>query len=161
MIKKTDSFSRRSFLKGTAAAGLGAIAAPALISSSALASSGELNYTGWAGYDFKVAFAAFTKETGIKMNFTEQPDNDTIFAQAKLAIQTGAIDVIEPTVDRVQSYSENGLVQAWDMNKIKLDQWEGGIEAIANLTCHVNLLYVLILPLQSRPARVTSSDQSS
>jgi spermidine/putrescine transport system substrate-binding protein len=127
MIKKTDSFSRRSFLKGTAAAGLGAIAAPALISSSALASSGELNYTGWAGYDFKVAFAAFTKETGIKMNFTEQPDNDTIFAQAKLAIQTGAIDVIEPTVDRVQSYSENGLVQAWDMNKIKLDQWEGGL----------------------------------
>lgn len=127
MIKKTDSFSRRSFLKGTAAAGLGAIAAPALISSSALASSGELNYMGWAGYDFKEAFAAFTKATGIKMNFTEQPDNDTIFAQAKLSLQTGAVDMIEPTVDRVKSYSENGLVQAWDMNKIKLDQWEDGL----------------------------------
>ena len=72
MIKKTDSFSRRSFLKGTAAAGLGAIAAPALISSSALASSGELNYTGWAGYDFKegilpigAAFWVKLAETGL------------------------------------------------------------------------------------------------
>jgi spermidine/putrescine transport system substrate-binding protein len=126
-MKSTNSLSRRSFLKGTAAAGLGAVVAPAVISSSVLASSGELNYMGWAGYDFKDAFAAFTKSTGIKMNFTEQPDNDTIFAQAKLAIQTGAIDVIEPTVDRVQSYSENGLVQAWDMNKIKLDQYEAGL----------------------------------
>ena len=61
VIKNTNSVSRRSFLKSTAALGLGAIAAPALISSGALASSGELNYTGWAGYDFKDAFAAFTK----------------------------------------------------------------------------------------------------
>ena len=127
MIKNTTSVSRRSFLKSTAALGLGAVAAPALVSRSALASSGELNYMGWAGYDFKDAFASFTKATGIKMNFTEQPDNDTIFAQAKLAIQTGAIDVVEPTVDRVQSYNENGLVQAWDMSKIKLDQWEAGL----------------------------------
>jgi len=126
-MKSTNSLSRRSFLKGTAAAGLGAVVAPAVISSSVLASSGELNYMGWAGYDFKDAFAAFTKSTGIKMNFTEQPDNDTIFAQAKLAIQTGAIDVIEPTVDRVQSYNENGLVQAWDMKVIKLDQYEAGL----------------------------------
>jgi len=127
VIKNTNSVSRRSFLKSTAALGLGAIAAPALISSGALASSGELNYTGWAGYDFKDAFAAFTKSTGIKMNFTEQPDNATIFAQAKLAIQTGAIDVVEPTVDLAKSYVENGLVQPWDMTKIKLDQWEDGL----------------------------------
>jgi spermidine/putrescine transport system substrate-binding protein len=126
-MKSTNSLSRRSFLKGTAAAGLGAVVAPAVISSSVLASSGELNYMGWAGYDFKDAFAAFTKSTGIKMNFTEQPDNDTIFAQAKLALQTGAIDVVEPTVDRVQSYNENGLVQAWDMKVIKLDQYEAGL----------------------------------
>ncbi|MEI6399275.1 MAG: twin-arginine translocation signal domain-containing protein, partial [Pseudomonadota bacterium] len=46
VIKNTTSVSRRSFLKSTAALGLGAVAAPALVSRSALASSGELNYMG-------------------------------------------------------------------------------------------------------------------
>ena len=73
---------------------------------------------GWAGYDYKPCFEAFTKATGIKVNFTEQPDNDTIFAQAKLSLQTAAFDVVEPTVDRVKSYDENGLVQAWDTSKL-------------------------------------------
>ncbi|OYW60860.1 MAG: hypothetical protein B7Z31_03525, partial [Rhodobacterales bacterium 12-65-15] len=43
------AFSRRRFLQGSAA-GAGLLAAPAIISSKALASSGEVNFTGWAGY---------------------------------------------------------------------------------------------------------------
>ena len=31
---------------------------------------------GWAGYDFTKEFEAFTKKTGIKVNFNEQPDNE-------------------------------------------------------------------------------------
>ena len=120
------SFSRRSLLK----AGLGGaavmLAAPGLVRN-AFSSSGELNYMGWAGYDFKAVFEAFTGATGIKVNFTEQPDNDTIFAQAKLALQTGAYDVVEPTVDRVMSYDENGLVQAWDESKLKMDNYAPGL----------------------------------
>ncbi len=49
MTKHDNTVSRRGFLK-TSAVGVGALAAPALISSKALASSGELNFTGWAGY---------------------------------------------------------------------------------------------------------------
>jgi spermidine/putrescine transport system substrate-binding protein len=83
-----------------------------------------LNFMGWAGYDLKDMFVAFAGKTGIKMNFFEQPDNPTMFAQAKLSMQTGAFDVIEPTLDGVQSYAENGLVQAWDTGKISLDNYE-------------------------------------
>src|SRR3954451_4051543 len=65
--------ARRSLLKSGAVLA-GAIAAPAIVSRSALSSSGEVNYMGWAGYDFTKEFEAFTKKTGIKVNFNEQPD---------------------------------------------------------------------------------------
>ena len=108
--------TRRSFLKAATALGAVGLASPLLVRN-AFSSSGELNYMGWAGYDYKPFIDAFTASTGIKVNFTEQPDNDTIFAQAKLALQTGAFDVVEPTVDRTSAYVENGLVQAWDEAK--------------------------------------------
>ena len=119
------TFSRRSMLKASALTAVG-LASPLFVKN-AFSSSGEVNFMGWAGYDFKDLFAAFTAKTGIKMNFVEQPDNDTIFAQAKLALQTGAVDVIEPTVDRVKAYSENDIVQPWDTTKVSLDNYEQGL----------------------------------
>src|SRR6185295_6784694 len=68
-------FSRRALLKTSVVAGAGAITAPWIVKN-AFSSSGEVNFVGWAGYDFKELFAAFTAKTGIKMNFVEQPDND-------------------------------------------------------------------------------------
>ena len=61
MKHSTSAFSRRRFLQGSAA-GVGLLAAPAIISSKALASSGELNFTGWAGYPTlaEKVFPAFT-----------------------------------------------------------------------------------------------------
>jgi len=129
VIKNTSSVSRRSFLKSTAAIGIGAVAAPALISRSALASSGEVNFMGWAGYDDLKAkvFPAFEKATGIKVNFTEYPSQDDMEAQAKLSVQTGAIDVSEPTVDRVAGWASNGLIQGWDLKKVSLDSYFAGL----------------------------------
>jgi spermidine/putrescine transport system substrate-binding protein len=119
--------SRRSFMKSAAAIGAVGFAAPLTVEN-AFSSSGELNHMGWAGYDgYKASIEAFTKATGIKVNLTEQPDNDTIFAQAKLAAQTGAFDTIEPTVDRVQSYVENDLVAPWDEGKATLDKYLPGM----------------------------------
>jgi spermidine/putrescine transport system substrate-binding protein len=119
------TMSRRSLLKASALSAVG-LASPLFVKN-AFSSSGELNYMGWAGYDYKPFIEAFTAKTGIKVNFTEQPDNDTIFAQAKLSMQTGAFDVIEPTVDRTKSYVENGLVQPWDVAKVKLDNYLPGM----------------------------------
>jgi spermidine/putrescine transport system substrate-binding protein len=122
------SVNRRTFLKGTAA-GVGILAAPAIISHKALAASGELNFMGWAGYPDLAAkvFPAFEKATGIKVNFNEQPDQDAMFAQAKLSMQTGAVDVAEPTVDRIGGWASNGLVQGWDLNKLSLDNYLPGL----------------------------------
>ncbi|EKD61399.1 MAG: twin-arginine translocation pathway signal [uncultured bacterium] len=127
-MKKYTSFSRRGFLK-TSAAGVGALAAPALISSKALASSGELNFTGWAGYPVlaEKAFPAFEAATGIKVNFTEQPDQDTMFAQAKVALEAGGIDMIEPTIDRWGGWHSNGLLGAFDETKLAMSNYLPGL----------------------------------
>ena len=121
-----DGVSRRTFLKSTAAAGA-IVAAPAVISRAALASSGELNFMGWAGYPelAKTVFPAFTKATGIKINFNEQDSQDNMLAQAKLS--QGGMDVIEPTVDRIPAWVDNGLIQGWDTSKVPLDSYISGL----------------------------------
>ncbi len=127
-MKRDHAISRRSFLK-TSAIGAGALAAPAIISSKALASSGELNFTGWAGYPAfaESVFPAFEAATGIKVNFTEQPDQDTMFAAAKVAVEAGGIDMIEPTIDRWGGWNSNGLLQAFDPAKLAMDNYLPGL----------------------------------
>jgi spermidine/putrescine transport system substrate-binding protein len=121
--------NRRGVLKG-AAAGAVALAAPAIVSSRVLAqSSGEVNFMGWAGYPqlTEKVFPAFTEETGITVNFLEQPDQDAMQAQAKLSLQTGAVDLCEPTVDRIRSWVDNGLVQAWNTDELSMDSYLPGL----------------------------------
>ncbi len=118
-----NGISRRTLLeRGSAVAAV--LAAPAIVRPIALASSGQVNFLGWAGNDFTQLFAAFTAKTGVKVNFIEQPDNESMFAQAKLSLQTSAVDICEPTVQRTQEYVENGIVQPWDERKINLDGYE-------------------------------------
>lgn len=128
MKKLHMALNRRRFLQGTAA-GAGLLAAPAIISSRALASSGELNFMGWAGYPelSETVLPAFTAATGIKVNFNEQPDQEALFAQGKLALQTGGIDVAETTVDRVGGWASNGLIQGWDMSQLNIDNYLPGL----------------------------------
>ncbi|WP_180996005.1 extracellular solute-binding protein [Tabrizicola aquatica] len=128
MTHRTSAFSRRRFLQGSAV-GAGALAAPALISSKALASSGEINFVGWAGYPGLVenVFPAFEAATGIKVNFKELPDQDTMFGEAKVALEAGGIDVIEPTIDRVGAWDSNGLLGAFDESKLAMDNYLPGL----------------------------------
>lgn len=128
-MSNSSSISRRGFLKRSAAVGAGALAAPALISSKALASSGELNFVGWAGYPAlaEKVFPAFTAATGITVNFKELPDQDTMFAEGKVALEAGGIDVIEPTIDRVGAWNSNGLLGAFDESKLAMDNYLPGL----------------------------------
>ena len=84
MKNPTSAFSRRRFLQGSAA-GLGILATPAIISSKALASSGELNFTGWAGYPSlaEKVFPAFDAATGNKVVFKELPGQDDMYAMPR------------------------------------------------------------------------------
>lgn len=128
MTRIPSALNRRRFLKGSAA-GAGLLAAPAIISSKALASSGELNFVGWAGYPLfeEKIFATFEAATGIKVNFKELPDQDTMFAEAKVALQAGGIDIIEPTIDRWGGWNSNGLLQPWDASKLAMDNYLPGL----------------------------------
>lgn len=127
-ILTKSSMNRRSFLK-TSAVGAGAFAAPALISSKALASSGEVNFVGWAGYPAlaETVFPAFTAATGITVNFKELPDQDTMFAEAKVALEAGGIDLIEPTLDRWGGWNSNGLLAPFDEAKLAMDNYLPGL----------------------------------
>jgi spermidine/putrescine transport system substrate-binding protein len=123
-----SAFNRRRFLQGSAA-GAGILAAPAIISSKALASSGEVNFIGWAGYPAlaEKVFPAFEAATGIKVNFKELPDQDTMFAEGKVALETGGVDVLEPTIDRWGGWNSNGLLGAWDASKLAMDNYLPGL----------------------------------
>ena len=128
MTHDKSAFSRRRFLQGSAA-GAGILAAPAIISSKALASSGEVNFIGWAGYPAfnETVFPAFTAATGIKVNFKELPDQDTMFAEGKVALEAGGVDMLEPTIDRWGGWNSNGLLGAWDPAKLAMDNYLPGL----------------------------------
>lgn len=146
-MTKTSTLNRRSFLKRSAV-GVGAFAAPAIISSKALSSSGELNFTGWAGYPAfaETVMPAFSAATGITVNFAEQPDQDSMFAAAKVAIEAGGIDMIEPTLDRWGGWNTNGLLGAWDPAKLAMDNYLPGLADGAagkrSMTAEGALMYV-------------------
>ena len=125
---RAAALSRRTLMKSAVALGAIGLTGPLYVKSG-LASSGELNFMGWAGYPglAEKVFPAFTAATGIKVNFTEQPSQDDMFAQAKLSLQTGAYDMVEPTVDRVAGWASNGLIQGWDTNKVPLDAYVPGL----------------------------------
>ena len=127
-LLKAAQLSRRSVMKSAIALGAVGFASPIFVKN-AFSSSGEVNFTGWAGYPAlaEKVFPAFTAATGIKVNFTEQPDNDGIFAAAKVASTAGGIDVIEPTIDTVDQYSTNGLVGAWDEGKLAMANYLPGL----------------------------------
>jgi spermidine/putrescine transport system substrate-binding protein len=120
--------SRRSLLKASAALGAVGFASPLYVKN-AFSSSGELNFTGWAGYPVlaEKVFPDFTAATGIKVNFSEQPDNDAIFAASKIALEAGGIDMIEPTIDAVGQYFTNGLIQPWDEAKLAMGNYLPGL----------------------------------
>jgi spermidine/putrescine transport system substrate-binding protein len=122
-LRAARGHSRRSILKGAVAAGAVAAVGPWIVQD-AFSSSGELNFMGWSGYDFKKPFGDFTSSTGIKVNFLDQPDQESMFAQCKLSLQTGAVDVVEPTLDHVPQWVSQGLVQGWDPNKLALDNYD-------------------------------------
>jgi spermidine/putrescine transport system substrate-binding protein len=120
------AFSRRIILKTSVVGAAAAVTAPWIVQD-AFSSSGSVNFMGWAGYDFKAAYAAFNKATGITVNFNEQPDQDAMLAQCKLALQTGAVDVVEPTLDRLPAWVTNGIIQPWDTGKLTLSNYLDGV----------------------------------
>lgn len=114
------SVSRRSLLKGAAAAGA-AVAMPAIISPRALASSGQIDIMMWSDYLPESFVKSFTDKTGIKINFTGIGSNDEILNKMKATNGQG-FDIVSPTVNRNPLWAELGLLQPFDMKRVPIDK---------------------------------------
>ncbi len=115
-------FSRRTLLKGAAAAA-GIAAAVPFISRRSLASSGEINVFAWGDYIQDNIKDAFEKKTGIKVNLTTFGSNEE--AQSKLRAAGGkGFDLIFPSVDTRPEYDEGGLLQAIDESRVEVERIE-------------------------------------
>lgn len=110
-----DGVTRRRFVKGTSIVAAAAVTGP-FVSRRGLASSGELTFMGWAGYQLQPVFDAFEKSSGIKVNYVEQPDQDAMLAQAK-AGGAGSFDMSEPTADRLKDWVEQEFLQPLDESR--------------------------------------------
>ncbi|MEH6524472.1 MAG: extracellular solute-binding protein [Sneathiella sp.] len=107
---------RRDLLKGAAIAGAAAIA-PAIISRSALASSGEINILMWSDYLPKPFIADFEKETGIKINYTGIGSNEEIINKMK-ATKGQGFDIVSPTNNQGLEWGPLQLLQPFDMKRV-------------------------------------------
>ena len=116
-IKKTSDAGRRSFFKASTAAGVAASVGPWIVSSSVLASSGEVNCTIWTDYIPANVIAGFTNETGIIVNYKELGSNEELINQMK-ATKGAGVDLCSPTNNRSGQWAELGLLQPFDYNKI-------------------------------------------
>ncbi len=111
-----NKLSRRTVLRGAAATGA-VLAAPAIISRRALASSGEINVLMWSDYLPPEFIEGFKADTGITINHTGVGSNEEIINKMK-ATKGRGFDLVSPTNMRSPQWIELGLLQPFDMSKV-------------------------------------------
>lgn len=114
---KSNRVSRRTVLKGMAAAGAAAAVGPWVISNKALAASGEVNILMWSDYLPPDFLEAFTAKSGIKVNYTGIGSNEEIINKMK-ATKGRGVDICSPTNMRSPQWIELGLLQPFDKSRI-------------------------------------------
>ncbi len=115
---KKGSVTKRTFLKGTAAAGAVAVAGPAYIPR-ALSSSGELSILMWSDYLPKPFVEAFAKSSGIKINFTGIGSNEEIINKLK-ANKGQGFDLCSPTNNQNLEWGPLELLQPFDAKRVPI-----------------------------------------
>ncbi len=115
--KNTILHSRRKVLKGTGAATAAVVAAPWVINSKALSSSGELNVLMWSDYLTEGFLKAFEAKSGIKINYIGIGSNEEIINKMKASKGRG-IDICSPTNMRSPQWIDLNLLAPWDKDKI-------------------------------------------
>jgi len=108
---------RRSFVKRSAAVSTAAAVGPWIISSKALASSGEVNVLLWSDYCPPGFLKSFKEETGITVNFTGIGSNEEIINKMK-ATKGKGFDVCSPTNMRSLQWEPLDLLQVIDYDRI-------------------------------------------
>ena len=111
---RDGSLTRRQFVKGLSAAGIGFATGPALSTLSHAAAKDAIYFT-WGGYDDDGLFGGFIEKHG-------GPPAYSIFADGEEAIQklnAGHVaDVVHPCNYDTPRYIDSGLIQPWDLGRI-------------------------------------------
>lgn len=118
-VRAVRSFTRRTLLKSTVAAGGIAAMGPWIVQD-ALSSSGSLNLLHWDDELPDPVIPDFEKKTGIKINKTPFSQNEEQINKLQATAGMG-FDLCQPTRDRSPQFKDLGLLQPFDTNKMKLD----------------------------------------
>lgn len=114
--KAIPGLKRRDFLRYAGVAGIAVGSAPAIVSQ-ALSQSGELNVLLWSDYLPPTFLDAFTKGTGIKVNYTGIGSNEEIINKMK-ATKGEGFDLCSPTNLRALQWENLGLLQPFDLKRV-------------------------------------------
>lgn len=118
-LRAASSFTRRTLLKSTVAAGGIAAMGPWIVQD-AFSSSGSLSLLHWDDELPDPVIPDFEKKTGIKINKTPFSQNEEQINKLQATAGQG-FDLCQPTRDRSPQFKDLGLLQPFDTNKLKLD----------------------------------------
>lgn len=88
-----------------------------LISWPILAQQNVVNVYNWSNYMPSDVLKAFTKETGIKVNYATYDSNETMYAKLKANPHSG-YDIVVPSTYFVDRMRKQGMLQALDKTKL-------------------------------------------
>ena len=126
-LKAAKDFSRRSVVKGAAAASAVALTSPMFIRDARAAS--EINILMWSDYLPDTFVKSFADATGIKINFTGIGSNEEIINKMK-ANKGQGFDLVSPTNNQGLEWGPLELLQPFDMSKIAIDKVNPAMAAI-------------------------------
>lgn len=118
-LKFGKTVNRRTFVTGAAATGAFVAAGPAYVKN-AFSSSGEVDILMWSDYLPPEFIEAFTKSTGIKVNYTGIGSNEEIINKMK-ANKGQGFDICSPTNNQNLEWAPLELLQPVDMNRVPID----------------------------------------
>lgn len=118
-LRAARSFTRRTLLKSTVAAGGIAALGPWIVQD-AFSSSGSISLLHWDDELPDPVIPDFEKKTGIKVNKTPFSQNEEQINKLQATAGMG-FDLCQPTRDRSPQFKDLGLLQPFDTNKMKLD----------------------------------------
>jgi spermidine/putrescine transport system substrate-binding protein len=117
LLLTARAFSRRTMLKGAAAAGAIASVGPMYVRD-AFSSSGELNLLMWSDEFPDPVIPNFEKASGIKVNQTPFSQNEEQINKLQATGGEG-FDICQPTCNRAPQYKDLQVLAPWDTNKLK------------------------------------------
>jgi spermidine/putrescine transport system substrate-binding protein len=117
LLLSARAFSRRTMLKGAAAAGAVAAIGPMYVRD-AFSSSGELNLLMWSDEFPDPVIPNFEKASGIKVNQTPFSQNEEQINKLQATGGEG-FDICQPTCNRAPQYKDLAVLAPWDTNKLK------------------------------------------